>query len=95
MILAWKALCSSSVLWRTQRWELMADMILQENQQDFLPKIIQKKNILVSVIKFGRITAVARTFVKKTENITIKSKEFQHGRYPKNIPKKSNSCKIN
>jgi hypothetical protein len=31
------------------------------------------------------------TFVKiKTENITIKSKEIQHGKYmhPKNIPKK-------
>jgi len=44
MILAWKALCSSSVLWRTRRWELMADMIMQKNQQDILPKIIQKKN---------------------------------------------------
>jgi hypothetical protein len=28
------------------------------------------------------------TFVKlKTDNITIKSKKFQHGKYPKNIPK--------
>jgi hypothetical protein len=35
------------------------------------------------------MTAVTRTFVKiKTKNITIKSKEFQHGKYPKNILKK-------
>jgi hypothetical protein len=30
MILAWKALYSSSFLWRTRRWDLMADMILKK-----------------------------------------------------------------
>jgi hypothetical protein len=37
------------------------------------------------------MTAVTRTFVKiKTENITIKSKEFQQGKYPKNNAEKKN-----
>jgi len=63
MILALKALSSSFVLWRTQRWELMADMILQKNQQEFLPKIIQK-NILVSVIKIWQYNSSNKDFCK-------------------------------
>jgi hypothetical protein len=47
MILAWNVLCSSSVLWRTLRWELKADMILQKNQQEFLPKNNPQKIFLL------------------------------------------------
>jgi len=47
MILAWTALLSSSVLYRTLRWELIADMMLQKSQQEFCQKqIIQKKIFL-------------------------------------------------
>jgi hypothetical protein len=42
MILACSALLSSPVLWRTLRWELTADMILQQETNKNLPKIIQK-----------------------------------------------------
>jgi hypothetical protein len=51
MILVYRELLSSSVLWRNLRWEMMADMILnkkkkKKDQQGFA-KIIQKKNMLV------------------------------------------------
>jgi hypothetical protein len=75
MILAWNALCSSSVLWRTLHWELIADMILQKNQQEFLPKNNPQKNILVRVTKIWQKNSSKKTFLKiKTKNITIKSK---------------------
>jgi hypothetical protein len=71
MILVCRALLSSSVLWRTLRWELMADMILHKKTNKILQKIIQK-NMLVKSGYLGRITAVQRTFAKiRTENITI------------------------
>jgi len=42
MILVWNAFLSSSVLWRTLRWELIADMILHKETNKILPKIVQK-----------------------------------------------------
>jgi hypothetical protein len=42
MILVWSALLSSSVLWRTQHWELITDMILHNETNRILPKIVQK-----------------------------------------------------
>jgi hypothetical protein len=42
MILFWSALFSSSVLWWTLRWELIADMILHKETNKILPKIVQK-----------------------------------------------------
>jgi len=48
MILVWSALLSSSVLWRILRWELIAYMILQNETNKILPKIIQKKNLVRS-----------------------------------------------
>jgi hypothetical protein len=42
MILACSALLYSSVIWRTLRLELTADMILQQETNKNLPKIIQK-----------------------------------------------------
>jgi hypothetical protein len=62
MILVCRALLSSSVLWRTLRWELTADMILQKETNKILPRII--KNILVRSQKFSRVTAVQRTILK-------------------------------
>jgi hypothetical protein len=91
MILTWNALYSSTVLWWTLRWELIVDMILQKNQQEFLPKYNPQKNILVRVTKIWQNNSSKKDFGKiRIENIIIKSKEFQHGRYmhPKNIPKK-------
>jgi hypothetical protein len=43
MILAWKALCSSSVLWQTRRWELMADMISAKEPTRIFAKNNPKK----------------------------------------------------
>jgi hypothetical protein len=59
MILVCRALLSSSVLWRTLRWELMADMFLHKKTN----KILQK-NMLVRSGYLGKITAVQRTFAK-------------------------------
>jgi hypothetical protein len=42
MILVWNAFLSSSVLWRTLRWELIADMILHKETHKILQKIVQK-----------------------------------------------------
>jgi hypothetical protein len=42
MILVWSTLLSSSVLWRTLSWELIADMILHKETNKILPKIVQK-----------------------------------------------------
>jgi hypothetical protein len=68
MILALKAANSPSVLCRTLRCGLSADMILQNNQHD-LPKKkikIQKDQILVSSkTKSGSITVVNWIFPKK------------------------------
>jgi hypothetical protein len=46
MILVWSALLSSSVLWRTLRWELIADMILHNETNKILPKrfLLDHKN---------------------------------------------------
>jgi hypothetical protein len=67
MILAWNVLCSSSVLWWTLRWELITDMILQKNQQEFLPKIIHKKNILVRVTKIWQNNSSKKDFCKNKD----------------------------
>jgi hypothetical protein len=42
MILVWSVLLSSSVLWQTLRWELIADMIPYKEINKILPKIVQK-----------------------------------------------------
>jgi hypothetical protein len=69
MILALRAALSPSILCQTLRCGLPADMILQNNNQQDLPQIIQTDHILVSFKKkSGSITAVNWTFPKVTSS---------------------------
>jgi hypothetical protein len=76
MILARRAALSPSVLWRTLRGGLPADMILQKKPTRFAkkkknPKMFllghKSKNVLVRSQKLGIITAVKMTFSKRTD----------------------------
>jgi hypothetical protein len=77
MILAWSALLSSSVLWRTLRWELTADMILHKKTNKILQKNNPKKICLLGHGKIGQNNDSSKDFCKnkdrKYHNLVLKS----------------------